>query len=173
MTGRRRHLAALVGSALVGLAACSSHSSNPVHNGAGGIRYQWPPPADLTSGPPSASRFCRLLVDDYQHLKSTGQAHGTAALIAITGDYVSFAPTLEAAAPASIAADTKVYVNTVAALLHAMDQRSFNVLTVPPNLVTNLNGPAVSAAYSALSGYATSQCHYDLAANTTAVPLKS
>ncbi len=173
MTRFRRGRAGLLCVAVVGLAACGSHSADPIRHGAGGIKYQWPPPDGLTSGPPSPARFCQLLIDDYQHLKTTGQAHGTAALVAITSDYVSFAPTLEAAAPQSIAPDAKVYVNAVSNLLRAMDRDSFNVLAVPPGLVTILNGPAVSAAYSALSAFSDSKCHYDLAANTTGVRLRS
>lgn len=159
----RRLVAAAVLTAA--LAGCSGRAQ--LVDGPGGIRYQWPPAASVAAAPASPTRFCTLLVDDYQHLKTAQQVHGAAAEQRILEDYVDFAPTLSAGAPAAIGPAVGRYVGAVSALLRALMAHGLNLLAVPRSDLVPMSSPQVEAAGTVLTAFSSETCHYDLAANST------
>jgi hypothetical protein len=159
---RRTAATALATAALIG---CSSHSD--VLKGPGGISYRWPPPAGVLAAPPSTSRFCTLLIDDYQHLKTAQVVHGQTAKQRVLQDYVALGPTLEAAAPAPIDDAVRTYVGAVSTFIQALIAHGLDVLSVPSSDLAPLSTPAVKSAASALTSFSSDECHYDLAANST------
>jgi hypothetical protein len=118
-------------------------------------------------GPPSTAKFCRLLIDDYQHLKTAQQTTGTAAREQIITSYITFAPTLEAAAPSAIAGPVTRYEKALSPFLSALVAHNLNILLLPRATVTSLNAPAVQASAGVLISFSTNECHYDLQANST------
>jgi hypothetical protein len=152
--------------AAIGATGCGGHAR--ILTGVGGVHYRWPPPASDTKGPPSPARFCRLLVDDYENLKTLQQATTVAGKDAIARQYVSFVPVLEASAPGTVAASVKTYVGSVAPLLNALIANDFNALQVPTSTYSILNRPDVSAAYNQLIAYSKQDCGYNLPADSGA-----
>jgi hypothetical protein len=153
---------------VVGAAACTNGAATAhTLKGPGGIDYQWPPPATALAGPPSTAKFCGLLIDDYEHLKTSQQTHGTTGEERILDDYVAFATTLEKAAPASISPAVARYVGAVADLLRDLAAHGLNVLALPASDLSPLKSPPVEAAATSLIAFSTRQCHYDLQANST------
>jgi hypothetical protein len=147
------------------LAACGGRAQ--LVSGPGGIRYQWPPATSVLAASPSQATFCTLLVDDYQHLKTAQQLHGAAAEQRVLQDYVDFAPSLTASAPAAISPAVGRYVGAVAALLRALMAHGLNLLALPRSDLAPMASPQVLAAGTALTSFSTQMCHYDLAANST------
>jgi hypothetical protein len=152
----------------LGAAACGG--GKPAQKALGGVTYRWPPPAAATVGPPSPARFCQLLVDDYQNLKTSQQVHGPGPVRRVFQDYIAFAPTLEGAAPVAIAPAVRLYVNTIAGFLGDLAAHNFNVFELSHDELASISTSSVSAAAGTLIGYSSDECHYDLQANSARAP---
>ena len=111
--------------------------------------------------------FCHLLIDDYEHLKTAQAATSAAAKTQIVDGYVTFAPTLEAAAPPAIAAAVKTYVGAIAPFIRAWAAANFQVYTMTKAQLAGISSPAVGQAGQQLISFAGHECNYNLPANST------
>jgi hypothetical protein len=150
-----------------GLTACASHSH--LLKGPGGIVYQWPPPAAVVSGPATTPRFCSLLIDDYQHLKTAQQGGGSATEGHILRDYIGMTPALESSAPPPIGPAVRIYAGAVSGLMQSLLAHGLDLLALPPGDLAPLSTPTVKTAAAEVASFSQNRCHYDLSANSTPV----
>lgn len=116
-----------------------------------------------TSGGPSDTNFCTLLVSLYEHMAKlpfTANLHVREQFVA---DYVAATPTIEAAAPASLAPAAKEYLGTVAATLAALGKVGLNNRKLGPgSLGPSLLDPKFAAASQQVLAFSQQTCHYTI-----------
>lgn len=121
----------------------------------------WTLPA-ITGGPSDAN-FCTLLVSLYQHMAKlpyTANLHVRKQFVA---DYVAASPTVEAAAPPSLAPAAKEYLGTVAATLAALGKVDLNDRKLGPgSLGPSLLDPQFAAASQQILAFSQQTCHYSI-----------
>ncbi len=154
----------------VTVAACQSHGHPgglpPGYvYGPGHIAYRWPPPA--ASGRVDTRTFCQLLIDDYEHLKTAQDTTSAAVKTQIVDGYVTYAPTLEAAAPPAISDAVKTYVGAIAPFIRAWAAAQFQVYNMTKEQLAGISSPAVGQAGQQLISFAARSCNYNLPANST------
>jgi hypothetical protein len=148
------------------LAACGGGhpaAARGTQRGAGGIAYQWPPTG--TAGPPSPGLFCRLLVDDFQHLKSVGAGSSIERRTQVIDDFTGLTPAVDRAAPVAIAGAASTYLQAESAVLVAAARADFDITRFDRSTLAALEAPPVSAAGADLEAYSKSACHYDLSSD--------
>ena len=73
-----------------------------------------------------------------------------------------FSPVVVAAAPSPVHASAARYVGAIATYLTQLVRAGIDLNRLPPGSLSDLSTPAVNAAYTNLSGYARTQCHYTI-----------
>lgn len=155
---------------VLGAAACSGGHGNRAAPGPaapGSITVDaWKPP-QLT-GPPSAAGFCSGLVAIYRHMAELSHAGSVRVTKQILSDYVTFAPTLVAQSPASLHPAAAAYIDAVAGYLQTLARAGLDFSRLPAGSLAPLSSPAVGAAYSQLTSFSSSQCHYVIGGSPSA-----
>lgn len=162
----RRGLAAALLAA--GLAAgCSSghHRAEPVVPADAITVDRWSPPA--IPGPASPQAFCTALTAIYRHMADLSRVVSAAVAEQYLNDYDRFAPTAIAAAPPNVHASAATYMEAVAGYLRAYAAAGLDLAKLPAGALQPLTTPAANAAFTALSGYSRSECHYTIGGNPT------
>ena len=77
-------------------------------------------------------------------------------------DYVRFSPVVVAAAPSPVHSSAALYVGAIATYLGQLLRAGLDLNRLPPGSLSELATPAVNAAYTTLSGYAHTYCHYTI-----------
>lgn len=121
---------------------------------------RWAPPA-ITGGA-SQANFCLALTSIYRHLADLPRVVSKPVTEDYLSDYVRFSPVVVAAAPAPVHASAALYVGAIAAYLKQLVRAGIDLNRLPPGSLSELSTPAVNAAYTNLSGYARTQCHYTI-----------
>jgi hypothetical protein len=80
----------------------------------------------------------------------------------ILSDYVNYAPTLIDQAPVAVRPSTSLYVGTVATYLHQLVLARLDMNHLPPGALQRLASNDVNTAFTALSGYSQTTCHYTI-----------
>lgn len=145
-----------------GVSGCGGHSSAPSSGPTTTLitADHWTAPA--STGVRSEANFCRLLIADYQHLGSLGDAANVRVKQAIVSDVVSFAPTVIAAAPLSILADASQYLRSIAQFLTALNAAGLNAQHLQNGAAGVLLDPKVKQAGQQVMAYSAQYCHYDI-----------
>lgn len=158
--GRGVRTLALAAAVAAGLGSCaSSHPPRRFGASNGVTRDIWDPPR--LSGPPSAAKFCKLLVYQYEHIAELPRAANPNVRRAIVRDYVSFTPTVVAAAPPRIAGAASTYLDAVAKLLAELNGVDLNAARLPKGeLGPLLLSPSVRSASQQVLSFADQRCHY-------------
>jgi hypothetical protein len=120
----------------------------------------WLPPA--LSGPPSETNFCVALTAIYRHMADLARVYAPSVSEQYLNDYATFAPTVEGEAPPGISDSARTYIGAVAAYLHELAAAGMQMSRLPAGALQGLSAPAVSEAFTALSTYSTTNCHYTI-----------
>lgn len=121
---------------------------------------RWSPPA--LSGGPSLANFCAALTAVYRHMADLPHVVSRKVSKEILSDYVSYAPTVIAESPPDVRGSASLYVGTVSAYLHQLVRADLDMGRLTSGALQPLTSPSVDAAYSSLSGYAQTKCHYTI-----------
>lgn len=121
---------------------------------------RWSPPA--LSGGPSRANFCAALTSVYRHMAELPHVVSRKVSKDILSDYVSYAPTVIAESPPDVRGSAALYVGTVSAYLRQLVRADLEMGHLTSGALQPLTSPSVNAAYSSLSGYAQTQCHYTI-----------
>jgi hypothetical protein len=108
-----------------------------------------------------------LLIDDYEHLKTAQDTTSATVKTQIVDGYVTYAPTLEAAAPPAISGAVKTYVGAIAPFIRAWAAARFQVYNMTRAQLAGISSPAVGQAGQQVISFAARQCNYNLPANST------
>lgn len=127
---------------------------------------RWNPPV-LTGGPTTAN-FCAALTAIYQHTADLSHVVSKKVSTDILSDYIRYAPTLIAQSPEPVHDSTAVYIGAVAAYLQKLVTAGLDLSRLPPGALGALGTSPVKAAYSSLSGYSQTECHYTIGGTSTA-----
>lgn len=121
----------------------------------------WKPP--VVPGPPGTSKFCTLLVADYDHLGTSTRATNLRVRQQIVGDFTRFTPTVIAAAPPSIAAPASAYLGGITKILNLLNAAGLDAAKAPPGSIgAVLLDPQFKAAGAPVTDFAQQNCHYDI-----------
>ena len=155
----------------LGVAACSGphgHKADPATTTTlppGTITADvWNPPQ--LSGPPSPSNFCTALTAIYRHMADLPHVLSVPLTKQFLGDYVSYAPTVVAEAPAAVKPSASLYLGAVATYLQKLAGADLELGKLPPGALTDLASKPVNDAYTVLSGYSQNICHYTIGGQT-------
>ena len=121
---------------------------------------RWVPPA-ITGGAGEAN-FCLALTSIYRHLADLPRVVSKPVTEDYLSDYVRFSPVVVAAAPSPVHASAALYVGATATYLNQLVRAGIDLNHLPPGSLSEMSTPAVNAAYTTLSGYARTQCHYTI-----------
>ena len=116
----------------------------------------------MASGPPSTPRFCALLIDDFEHLKSLQAAKPNQPLPKLIQLQESFDPGLQAAAPPSIAAAVESWLGYGTKLDALLAQHGYDILAVPPNALKTISTGQSNAAAEAVSSFSSASCDFQI-----------
>ncbi|MDQ6837517.1 MAG: hypothetical protein M3137_04030, partial [Actinomycetota bacterium] len=163
-----RALVMVVGITVIAFAAsaCGSEhhprASTPTTSAASPLASDpWKPP--VVAGPPSTAKFCTLLVADYDHLGTNPRAANLKVRQQIIGDFISFTPTVIAAAPTPIAAAAATYLGGITQILTILNAAGLNAAKTPQGSIGMiLLDPQVSAASTQVLSFAQQNCHYNI-----------
>jgi hypothetical protein len=160
----RLGLLAALGALAIALSACGgSHAPRRAAGEATAAlrRDIWNPPQAF--GPPSTAKFCKLLVYQYEHLGELPFAASLKIKEQIVGDYISFTPTVIAAAPPQIAPAAKTYLDSVAEILADLRRVGLQAAKLPRGtLGPLLLAPAIRSAAQQVLDFSQQQCHYTI-----------
>lgn len=121
----------------------------------------WKPP--VVPGPPSTTKFCTLLVADYDHLATSDRAPELKVRQQIVGDFTRFTPTVIAAAPPEIAAPAAAYLGGITRILTLLNSADLNGARTPQGSIGQvLVDPSFKAAGPPVTTFAQQNCHYDI-----------
>lgn len=124
---------------------------------------RWNPPA--LSGPASAANFCAAVTAIYRHMAELPHVTSPKVAADILSDYVAYAPTVVGEAPPAVQPSASLYIRTVAAYLQRLDRAGLNEGRLPPGSLESLAAPNVNVAFTRLSGYSQTECHYAIGPN--------
>lgn len=116
----------------------------------------------MVTGGPTTADFCLALTSIYRHLADLPRVASKPVTEDYLSDYVHFAPVVVAAAPPDVHASAARYVGAIATYLDAFVHAGLDLNRLPPGSLSQLATPAVNAAYTRMSGYAQTQCHYTI-----------
>lgn len=120
----------------------------------------WVPPH--LSGGPSQANFCTAVTAIYRHEAELPHVASTSVSADILGDYISYTPTVIAAAPPTIASSAATYMRAVADYLGELLTAKLNMRNLAAGALSPLVGTNVSTAYADLHQYVQANCHYTI-----------
>jgi hypothetical protein len=120
----------------------------------------WNPPS--TAGPPSASKFCALLVADYEHIAQLDVPPSLVVRKEIAHDFVSFTPSVIAAAPPTIASAAKTYLTAIAQTVEELRAADLNPQKLPKGALGQLIVPSIQSAGDQVISFSNQSCHYSI-----------
>lgn len=122
---------------------------------------RWTPP--VVAGGASTANFCAAVVATYKHMAQLPFAANDKVRKEFIADYLSEAPVMIAAAPAQIAPDAKLYIDSVSQILGDLQRAGLNGKKISdPQLAQLLLDPKVKAAGSNVIGFVQANCHYSI-----------
>lgn len=125
---------------------------------------RWNPPA--LQGEPSSANFCAALTAIYQHTAELSHVVSKKLSEQILSDYTAYAPTVIAQSPPDVRASASVYIGAVSQYLTDLVRAGLDLSKLPAGSLEQLSSPSVNAAFTALSGYSQTQCHYTIGGGT-------
>lgn len=120
----------------------------------------WVPP-DLSGGA-SETNFCAAITAIYRHEGELPHVASPTVSSAILGDYISYAPTVIAAAPPDIRPSAATYIDAVSSYLRELVAAKLNMGNLHSGALSPLAGTGVSTAYANLHNYVQTDCHYTI-----------
>ncbi len=112
---------------------------------------------------PSTTGYCTAVVSVYRHVADLPHAATQKVRQEIVTDYLSEVPTMIAAAPQTIASDSKVYFTSVAEILADLQKAGLDPKKVSdPNLRQVLLDPGIKASGDRVITFVKNNCNYTI-----------
>ena len=122
---------------------------------------RWRPPN--VPSVPDTSGYCTVVVAIYKHVAELPHSATQKVRAQIVNDYLAEVPTMIATSPQPVAADTRLYFNSVAEILGDLEKAGLDPKKLSdPNLGRVLLDPTVKAAGDRIITFVRSNCNYTI-----------